>query len=323
MASVVLVGGPGGAGSTSETVRLARAAQEAGADVRVLDLDAWNGVRSADPSLPVLDPPSGVVPELAELIDLVGLDARLPEELLHLPGISLARSLSAVGAAGRLPGPLLVDCGAALIDLLELADRLPWVVRAVQPAHQGWLRTARPVTALAGAGWPAAQGASAMRRVGSAVCTWRDQLSTAVVVLRGAPEDPRRRRFEVAARLFGLVVAADEPEPWRLARDAADPLPEGPVPLARAGELSPVDAGAGQGAPRDGSWHFRMPIGPASASELSLARGQDAVMLEVLGMRRILGLPNTLDRHRISSASVRDGMLGLRFDPIEQEATRP
>jgi arsenite-transporting ATPase len=141
----------------------------------------------------------------------------------------------------------------------------------------------------------------------------------AVVVNRLVPagEDPwLRARFRAEA-----ATAAD-------AEEAFAPLPvvhvgELAVPPAGSDELAMLDVGdpvvPASSAPlveRDGDgFALVLALPRARRADLALARRGDELVVDVVGVRRVLLLPSVLRRCEVTGAALRDGALRVAFRP--------
>ena len=159
--------------------------------------------------------------------------------------------------------------------------------------------------------------------------------------------------YRVDAVVANRVVPADGDDPWRRgwARAQQDRLVEigssfAPAPVLRAGyapseplgiealaELGaelhgPAGAGAaaallaapepaaGVQVERDGEeFVLTVELPLARREEVDLARLGDDLVVSVAGARRLIALPSALRRCRVVGASLRQGRLGVRFEP--------
>ena len=408
---VILFTGKGGVGKTTTAAATAVRAARDGVKTLVMSTDAAHslgdtlgvalGGRSAgapvevEPGLSALQvsPPHllgeswRVVQDyLLSLLDTLGIDPVVAEELTRLPGAEEVAALLELRAQVE-SGPwdlVVVDCAptAETLRLLALPEALAWHLERLLPAQRGLIRTLRPAAAAA-AGMPLPAPA-----VVEAVTGWQRQMRRVQRILTGDETSVRlvltpervviaeSRRTWTSLSLYGFVVdavvvnrlfpdaAADgspapgagaaavaEPDAWRASWNAAQRtglvevresfagLPVVLTPYlsaepigsdaladlahAQTGDdatdlLTPV-AHRGMRVERTPEgFTLTLPLPLAHAKDLGLQRRDDELLVAVGEHRRVLTLPAALQRCVVDGASVRDGMLRVRFVPDEE-----
>ena len=267
---VVLFTGKGGVGKTTTAAATAVHAARAGIKTLVMSTDAAHSLGDA---LGVdLDAPRGtgaarrrsspglsrarrsarscsarqswrvVQDYLLGVLDAVGIDAVVAEELTSLPGCRGGRGPARAarpGRVGRRGTCVVVDCAptAETLRLLALPEALAWHLDRLLPAQRGLIRTLRPAAA-------AAAGRAAARRRGAVEALRRLAPRTCARCTRILPADrprvrlvltPERvviaeaRRTLTSLGLYGFAVdavvvnrvfpdaagAGGAPDPWR------------------------------------------------------------------------------------------------------------
>lgn len=403
---VILFTGKGGVGKTTTAAATAVHAARAGVKTLVMSTDAAHSLGDALGVELGVDPRSGrdgrgapvdVEPGLSALqispphllgeswrvvqdyllsvLDTVGIDSVVAEELTRLPGAEEVAALLELRAQVE-SGPwdlVVVDCAptAETLRLLALPEALAWHLERLLPAQRGLIRTLRPAAAAA-AGVPLPDIA-----VVEAVTGWHRQMRAVHRILTGDQTSVRlvltpervviaeSRRTWTSLSLYGFVVdavvvnrvfpdAAAEagrhtPDAWRASWNAAQQeglvevresfagLPVVVTPylssepigadaladLAQAQEgaadvLSPV-AHRGLTVERTPEgFVMTLPLPLAHAADLGLQRRDDELVVTVGEHRRVLTLPAALQRCVVEGASVRDGLLRVRFVPDEE-----
>ena len=312
---------------------------------------------------------------LLSVLDTVGIDPVVAEELTRLPGAEEIAALLELRAQVE-SGPwdlVVVDCAptAETLRLLALPEALAWHLERLLPAQRGLIRTLRPAAAAA-AGVPLPDVA-----VVEAVTGWHRQMRDVHRILTGDQTSVRlvltpervviaeSRRTWTSLSLYGFVVdavvvnrvfpdAAAEagprtPDAWRASWNAAQQeglvevresfaglpvivtpyLPAEPIgadalaDLAEAQEggtdvLSPVTHRGLAVEQTPEGFLMTLPLPLAHAADLGLQRRDDELVVTVGEHRRVLTLPSALQRCVVEGASVRDGLLRVRFVPDEE-----
>ncbi|SDO84567.1 arsenite efflux ATP-binding protein ArsA [Pedococcus dokdonensis] len=395
---VILFTGKGGVGKTTTAAATAVRAARAGVKTLVMSTDPAHSLGDTlgvplgaggggvpvdlEPGLSALQisPPHllgeswRVVQDyLLAVLDTVGVDAVVAEELTRLPGAEEVAALLELRAQVE-SGPwdlVVVDCAptAETLRLLALPEALAWHLERLLPAQRGLIRTLRPAAAAA-AGVPLPDQA-----VLEAVTGWHRQMRQVHRILTGDQTSVRlvltpervviaeSRRTWTSLSLYGFVVDAvvvnrvfpdaaeggREPDAWRASWNAAqqDGLVEvresfAGLPLVVTPYLStePIgaDALADLAQAQDGGTEVLapvvhrglavertdegfllvLPLPLAHASDLGLQRRDDELVVTVGEHRRVLTLPSALQRCVVEGASVRDGLLRVRFVPDEE-----
>jgi arsenite-transporting ATPase len=397
---VILFTGKGGVGKTTTAAATAVHAARAGVKTLVMSTDAAHSLGDAlgvdlggsssgapvevEPGLSALQisPPHllgeswRVVQDyLLSVLDTVGIDPVVAEELTRLPGAEEIAALLELRAQVE-SGPwdlVVVDCAptAETLRLLALPEALAWHLERLLPAQRGLIRTLRPAAAAA-AGVPLPDVA-----VVEAVTGWHRQMRDVHRILTGDQTSVRlvltpervviaeSRRTWTSLSLYGFVVdavvvnrvfpdAAAEagphtPDAWRSSWNAAQQeglvevresfaglpvivtpyLPSEPIgadalaDLAAAQEggsdvLSPVTHRGLSVEQTAEGFLMTLPLPLAHAADLGLQRRDDELVVSVGEHRRVLTLPAALQRCVVEGASVRDGLLRVRFVPDEE-----
>lgn len=342
---LLLVAGPGGAGSSTCAARLAQemAAARPGR-VAVVDLDPVCGasalvgpeVRTATAELRTDargpgSTRSGAPSAVTDWAVRAGLDARVPDELRRLPGVDVVTLLDDCAALAHDQHDVdvvVVDVGSALPQVLTVADRAPWLVDQGALLQRGWFSTVRPLASALVPDWPGESLASLTRAARARVDAWLRVPTLAEVVLveptDGAPvpawrtdgidpvrPDHRVRRVRVTAELYGI--------PIRAARDVV----ETEANTAVRGDGLHASLARGRGGVWEGAgsdWLWRLPLPSVRSGELALARDLDDLAIEALGVRRVVRLPTAMRRLSIGRARLRDGVLTVPFGGASPQA---
>jgi arsenite-transporting ATPase len=391
---VILFTGKGGVGKTTTAAATAVRAARAGVKTLVMSTDAAHSLgdtlgvdlRRADgtpvdiePGLAALqisapqllgDSWRVVQDYLLAVLDTLGIDAVVAEELTRLPGAEEIAALLELRAQVE-SGPwdlVVVDCAptAETLRLLALPEALAWHLERLLPAQRGLIRTLRPAAAAA-AGVPLPEPA-----VIEAVTGWHRQMRQVQRILSGEQTSVRlvltpervviaeSRRTWTSLALYGYVVDAvvvnrvfpdaTPADGWRRAWNAAqrqglvevresfsglpvvvtpylaaEPIgPDALADLARAQEgaevdlLTPVAQQAMSVEQGEGAFTLVLPLPLAHAADLRLQRRDDELLVAVGEHRRVLTLPAALQRCLVEGASVREGVLRVRFVPDEE-----
>ncbi|KNX36954.1 hypothetical protein [Luteipulveratus halotolerans] len=329
---LVLVAGPGGAGSSTTAAALATVAVARGRTVGLLDLAPSYGARDhlapgqPAPALvearPTTDGPSART--LRDLLDGVGLDPRLVDEVASLPGADLVGALVAAAHHAERADLVVVDAGARTLDLCVMADRLPWLTGRVLPAHRGWLASARPLVATAlGRWWPGEALSTQLHAAHETAALVQQSVARSVAVLvRPQHGRERARSFEVGLALHGVEVRAVLDPQAPTGDERAIPVsPDEPLPTERL--IERIERGPGRGREclaADGEdWLWRIPLPHLRSRDVTVRRTGDDLVIEAVGVRRVAVLPTALRRCRARAAVVRDQTLEVRFVPDQQE----
>lgn len=328
MTSVVLVGGPGGAGSSTVAARLADALARDGAAVGVsaADPEFGAGALVTEPRCVVLEPRAAVSDELLELTRAYGVGPLLPS-------LSELSSGGVAGAIWALPDQVdagvldhvVVDAGAALRSLHVTVRALASATGHAQSLNPGWLRTARPLGALG----LATGGGARMAQAARALATRVDRLSalisaSPVLLIHPAAGDPDARTAALAravvlggGRLGGVLGNPGD--------DLADRLAAYGVPV-----LATIDAGLPAlladppaspdvvGGPGDDRVLWRTPLPFNRIDDVEVDRVGDSLAVQVGSTRRLFTLPSLLARYSAHGVRVRQGMLEVAFTPTEE-----
>ena len=329
---LVLVAGPGGAGSSTAAAALASAAVGQGRTVGLLDLAPAYGAR--DLLIPGETAPGLIEPSstsgaqgaqvLRDLLDGVGLDPRLVDETASLPGADLVSALVSAARHTEQADLVVVDAGARVVDLCVMADRLPWLTGRVLPAQRGWLGSARPLVATAlGRRWPGERLSAQLATAHEAADRVQQAFAEAVAVLV-APDRGRERtqHLEVGLALHGVEV--------RVVLDPQASADDEPLIATGAGERPPtdrlleqIDLGPSRCQARleasGEDWLWRVPLPHLRSRDVTVRRIGDDLVIEAIGVRRVAALPTALRRCRARGAVVRDRTLEVRFSPDLQE----
>jgi arsenite-transporting ATPase len=263
---VVLVTGKGGVGKTTTAAAMAVAAARAGLRTLVMSTDVAHSLGDAlDIPLRTADtwaettPVEGLLAAqavgahtsvqaswetvqgyLLRVLDSVGVDTVIAEELTSLPGADEVSALLALGHQVRSGAwdLVVVDCAptAETLRLLALPEILGWHLDRLLPAQRRLLTALRPAAAAA-TGFPLPEP-----EVLAVVVAWREQMEqvrglltspSASVRLVLTPEKvviAEARRVLTALSLHGYavdqvvvnrVIPTDDGDPWRAAWNAA------------------------------------------------------------------------------------------------------
>jgi len=396
---VILFTGKGGVGKTTTAAATAVRAARAGVKTLVMSTDAAHSLGDAlgvalggsssgapvdvEPGLSALQisPPHllgeswRVVQDyLLALLDTVGVDPVVAEELTRLPGAEEVAALLELRAQVE-SGPwdlVVVDCAptAETLRLLALPEALAWHLERLLPAQRGLIRTLRPAAAAA-AGVPLPDVA-----VVDAVRGWHRQMREVHRILTGDQTSVRlvltpervviaeSRRTWTSLSLYGFVVDAvvvnrvfptaaaetgERPDAWRSSWNVAQQdglvevresfaglplvvtpyLPAEPIGADALADLADAQEGSadvlapvihrGLAVERtDDGFLLELPLPLAHAADLGLQRRDDELVVTVGEHRRVLTLPSALQRCVVEGASVRDGLLRVRFTPDEE-----
>jgi arsenite-transporting ATPase len=235
---IVLFTGKGGVGKTTSAAACAVRAARSGSRTLVMSTDAAHSLADAlDVSLTAGEPveveprlhalqvsaPGRVGTEwrvvqdyLLEVLDTLGIDPVVAEDLTSLPGAEeivtlLELRTRAESASWDL---VVVDCAptAETLRLLALPEALAWHLERLLPAQRGLMRTLRPAAAAA-AGMPLPSS-----EVASAVSRWYRQMRDVHVLLTGPSASMRlvvtperlviaeARRTWTSLALYGFAV---------------------------------------------------------------------------------------------------------------------
>lgn len=305
--SLVLVGGPGGAGTSRATASLADRLARTGRRVAVADLDPFHGAsaRLEDAAVEVLAPTTGeAAGQVGAALDRVGLDPRVATEIATLPGTDVAELLHRLTMASGRPDLdlVLVDLGSRILDVITVAGRLPWLATHLLRAQRGWLSTVRPRTASLLNRWPGADGHVTAQRFAHRAQAWADLVQRADPLLVADRSDPRLRRLQLGLALHELPtpsgVTAERMSEWT---DLPSPEPALPAAFVERGD----------------GWAWRLALPGLRSQELRVDRSGDDLALEVLGVRRLVSLPTAMRRFRTAGARVATGHLEITFVPEE------
>ena len=263
---VVLVTGKGGVGKTTTAAALAVSAARSGLRTLVMSTDVAHSLGDAldiplhtatawSETTPVEDRLAAqavgahtsveaswetVQGYLLDVLDSVGVDAVVAEELTSLPGADELSALLALGHQVRSGAwdVVVVDCAptAETLRLLALPEIVGWHLDRLLPAQRRMLTALRPAAAAA-TGFPL-PGPDVL----AVVMAWREQMeqvralltsSSASVRLVLTPEKvviAEARRVLTALSLHGYavdqvivnrVIPVDDGDPWRSAWNAA------------------------------------------------------------------------------------------------------
>ncbi|HEU4998240.1 MAG TPA: ArsA family ATPase [Lapillicoccus sp.] len=235
---IVLFTGKGGVGKTTTAAACAVRAARSGTRTLVMSTDAAHSLGDALGVPLAADGPVEVEPRLhalqvsapgqvgtewrvvqdylLEVLDTVGIDPVVAEELTSLPGaeeIAALLELRTRAASGEWD-LIVVDCAptAETLRLLALPEALAWHLERLLPAQRGIMRTLRPAAAAAaGMPLPSAQ-------VASTVSGWYRQMRDVHALLTGPAASVRlvltpervviaeARRTWTSLGLFGFAV---------------------------------------------------------------------------------------------------------------------
>ncbi len=331
-----MVAGAGGAGSSTFAARLALGYAARGRPVVLIGADpvedATSMIKKSTGSLRLVSSSQelpGRTPALGPLLDLVGLDPRLAQELGLLSEASGARLLCHLATNVRPHETVVIDAGRDGVDLVRLAGAAPWILQRLAPAQRGWLGASRPLLAGAlGARWPGAGLTRAVQEAGRHAAAAGELLlgqGSATVVVAGTAPVAKGRRFVVGLGLNAAPVTAVlsvEPDAvpgvagWVSGVDTDVSIDEldRHARVSRNGDISWERAGE--------SFVWRMPLPGVRPGELSLSMILDDLVLNALGHRSVMTMPTVLRRCAPQDARVGDGVLTVRFTPVGQDETR-
>ena len=235
---IVLFTGKGGVGKTTTAAACAVRAARSGTRTLVMSTDAAHSLGDAlsvslagdgpvevEPGLHALqvNAPGRVGPQwrvvqdyLLEVLDTLGIDPVVAEELTSLPGaeeIAALLELRTRASSGEWD-LIVVDCAptAETLRLLALPEALAWHLERLLPAQRGIMRTLRPAAAAA-AGMPLPSA-----EVASTVSGWYRQMRDVQALLTGPAASVRlvltpervviaeARRTWTSLGLFGFAV---------------------------------------------------------------------------------------------------------------------
>ncbi|MBC9957606.1 hypothetical protein [Yimella sp. cx-51] len=331
-ARLLIVGGAGGAGSSTRAARMADSLAADGARVGVAALDPHFGADGmvTRPGCVQVRVEPRVPDEVAAAADAWRVDpivtARLIDDMTQRGLPLLWRLPELVSEHDHL----VLDLGSALGRALLAVHQLRWYLGELGPLHAGWLRATRPVTALA-------MGSSVIGKAGSrqlaAVVEHLDVVAdliggsgSAVVLVHGAGERASAKArlhasatFLAQVRLGAVVADSVAPDDFLRAQLEGCGIPVWDE-LADGWVHRLADPGRGPsltGDARDDeviSWRIPLPFN--DFSEVDVEQSGRRLIVGVQGERRTFELPSSLQRHSASSASVRTGILEVLFDPI-------
>ncbi len=329
MTQVVLVGGPGGAGSSTAAAALADSLASAGSTV---------AVRAADPEFGATTLVTDAVEILPAAVDLARDElaslVRGQVADLVLPAVQELTVGGVVGALWDLPEQVagesfdhvVIDVGSGLRTLHSAVRPLRDATARAQGFGPGWARSARPLQALALGS--ASRSVDAVR----ALATRSDSVaaivrSAATVVVHGSHPraDDRTRAMARAVVLGGGRLAAVHPAPGADVGDSlraelgaygvpvlgADLDPSAFADPAREPELV--------GGPKDDLVVWRVPLPFNTIDDVEVDRVGDALVVSAGTARGLYDLPSLLSRYGAHGTRVRHGMLEVAFIP-DQEA---
>ncbi len=390
---VVLFTGKGGVGKTTTAASYAVAAARAGVRTLVLSTDTAHslgdalGLRlpdaqavSVEPGLDALQVSARTSVEaswravqewLLGVLDALGLDPVVAEELSSLPGADELAALSALRthvAAGQ-HDLVVVDCAptAETLRLLALPEILAWHLERLLPLQRSIVSALRPaVKAAVGVPLPSPQVLAAIR-------SWHAQMRDVAAVLTSPTSSVRlvltpetvviaeARRMLTSLSLYGYAVDGvvvnrllpTGTDPWVASWNAAQAvgveqvresfagipvivapyLAAEPVGVDALAELAartdttalgdrgftdPVEPAGLRVEPVSGGYVLRLALPNATSTDVDLSRRDDDLLVDVGGHHRVVTLPSVLRRCLVRGASVRDGVLVVRFVPDEE-----
>jgi arsenite/tail-anchored protein-transporting ATPase len=235
---IVLFTGKGGVGKTTTAAACAVRAARSGTRTLVMSTDAAHSLGDAlavelgtggpvevEPGLSALQVSAAgrlggqwrvVQDYLLEVLDTLGIDPVVAEELTSLPGaeeIAALLELRSRADSGEWD-LLVVDCAptAETLRLLALPEALAWHLERLLPAQRGLMRTLRPAAAAA-AGMPLPSP-----EVATTVSSWYRQMRDVHALLTGASASVRlvltpervviaeARRTWTSLGLYGFAV---------------------------------------------------------------------------------------------------------------------
>jgi len=315
---IVLFTGKGGVGKTTSAAACAVRAARSGTPTLVMSTDAAHSLGDAlalsltagepvevEPRLDALQVSAPGQPGTAwrvvqdyllEVLDTVGIDPVVAEELTSLPGaeeIAALLELRSRAESGSWD-LVVVDCAptAETLRLVALPEALAWHLERLLPAQRGLMRTLRPAAAAA-AGMPLPSPEMA-----STVAAWYRQMRDVHALLTGPSASVRlvltperlvvaeARRTWTSLGLYGFVVdgvvvnrvmpavGPDGGDPWRRTWNEAQ----------RAGLDEVAESFAGLPVVRV-PYLAGEPIGPEALDDLAgLVKGDVATADDPLGL---------------------------------------
>ncbi len=317
-ARVLLVAGPGGAGTSTTAALLADEVAGAGRGVTVLDDDSYDGAGARCRETSVLRAAAHDTDGdgAHRLIEALGGSAELLEPLRHTATASALKLLWSIPLDLPADHLVVIDAGANAPELARLARTLPGTLLRLSRLGTGWLRTSRPLLAALG-GRRSAPGmlahvhsaAQRARGIRNALCG----ASGGALLVAG--DEGKTGRLGVGVGLSGVRVRGVT----GLGDQPSDILPG--VPRLAPGELlaglqrdtelplriTPDDATEG--------YHLRMLLPLNDFRELKLHWSGHSLTLSACGLQSLLELPSALQRCHPSGAQLRDGMLDVAFRP--------
>ena len=390
---IILFTGKGGVGKTTTAASYAVHAARAGVRTLVLSTDVAHSLGDAL-GLPL---PDGSVVSVADgldalqvsartsveaswrdvqewllgVLDALGLDPVVAEELTSLPGADELAALSALRthvSAGR-HDLVVVDCAptAETLRLLALPEILAWHLERLLPLQRSVVSALRPaVRAAVGVPLPPPEVLEAIR-------TWHAQMRDVATVLTSPQTSVRlvltpetvviaeARRMLTSLSLYGYAVDAvvvnrllpAGTDPWVASWNTAQALgveqvresfagipvlvapylaaePVGVDALAELaartdttalgdrGITDPVEPAGLRVELTEGGYRLRLPLPHATSTDVALSRRDDDLLVDVGGHHRVVTLPSVLRRCVVRGASVREGVLVVRFVPDEE-----
>lgn len=321
---VVLVGGPGGAGSSTTAALLADHLAGAGRGVTVLDSDAYDGAgaRCTNPSVQRVDASRRTHSDaVGRLVEALGDSADLVDAVRDTDTASAVQLLWSIPPDAGPEHTVVIDAGSTAPEVARLARALPTTMRRLSRLGSGWLRTARPLLAAVGGrrSGPAVlsqlqSGSHRARAIRNAVC---GGTGGALLV---AGDSGKTARIGVGIGLSGVrvrgVVGLDE-------------TTERALPgVQRLGAVTELLSADWETAPplwifadaETEGYRMRMALPLKDFRDLKLRWAAHSLTLSACGHRSVLELPSALQRCRPSGAQLRDGMLEVVFRPIEAGA---
>ncbi|GGB20607.1 hypothetical protein GCM10011492_08170 [Flexivirga endophytica] len=324
-ARVLLVTGPGGAGSSTTAARLADHLAGEGRAVTVLDADPYDGAAARCRRSSVLTAAAHRTTKDDEaarrLVETLGDSADLIDPLRHTSTASCLRLLWSIPVEVGPEHTVVIDAGTHGPELARLARTLPGTLLRLSRVGTGWLRTARPLLAAVGGRRPGPallthlqDGVQRARVIRNAVCGGS---GGALLV---ASDPGKTARLAVGVGLSGVhvrgVIGWDDaksdllPGVQRLAADqainGADWEPELPLRISADPETE--------------GYRLRMPLPLSDFRDLKLRWSEHSLMLSACGHQSLLELPSALQRCHPSGARLRDGMLDVAFRPTRAGA---
>ncbi|MFB7760223.1 ArsA family ATPase [Streptomyces xiamenensis] len=342
-ARVLLVTGPGGAGTTTVAAGTALAEARAGRSVLLLGerVGTLSGVAAVRP-----DTGQWFRDGVLGIQRQTGADLLHEDELTALPGsegLALLTALAQAHRSGRWQ-TLVVDLPPVTeaIRLLALPELLARYVRRLLPGG----RPASLLAQLAGLPYEAAgRWAGELDQLHALLTSPATAVRLVVEPTAQAPATVRMARAGLALHGLALetvianrVLPSGSPDPWlrevaAAQQSALDALPAETRDLPHLGgtpgeaELTELAASgaldwAPAGEPRrltpvlDDGPVWRLPLPGANRSELDLVRRGDELFLTVGPFRRAVPLPAELRHREVTGAALEEsGALAVRFAP--------